>query len=93
MDEAARGEEALAATTSHPADLLLLDVGLPDLDGRQVLARLRENPATASIPVVILTGITDLPAEELLARGANEFLTKPFSLSVLGGVVARFRRE
>ena len=90
VDEAAGGHEALAAVASRPPDLVLLDVGLPDLHGRQVLASLRRNPATAQIPVVILTGLADVRAEDLLAEGANEFLTKPFSLSVLSSVIRRF---
>jgi PAS domain S-box-containing protein len=90
VGEAEGGGEALAAAAAQPPDLVILDVGLPDMDGRQVLAGLRENPATARIPVVILTGLAGVRAEDLLAEGASEFLTKPFSLSVLSQVVDRF---
>jgi DNA-binding response OmpR family regulator len=61
-------------------DLVLLDVMLPDLDGWIVLSRLRATPATAHLPVIMLTAFGGERSEiELLAAGADDYITKPFS--------------
>ena len=67
-----------------------MDLRLPDLDGREVLATLRKDPVTEKVPVVVLTGLTEARAGDLLAQGANEFLTKPLSLTVLSQGIGRF---
>jgi DNA-binding response OmpR family regulator len=72
---AARGEDALAAAAADRPDAVVLDLMLPGLDGREVYRRLREDPSTASIPVVFLTARTledDVRSLEAL------FVTKPF---------------
>jgi putative two-component system response regulator len=73
------GYEALAAADADPADLFVLDVDMPNLGGFEVCRRLRQNPATRLVPILVLTGRepTDsrLRAWEL---GADDFLTKPF---------------
>ncbi len=77
--ELARGE--------HPA-LVLLDLHLPDTDGAQVLAALRSDPATAAVPVVILSAdATENQIERLLAQGAHAYLTKPIDVRQLLGLV------
>ena len=55
-----------------------------------MLATLRKDPVTEKVPVVVLTGLTEARAGDLLAQGANEFLTKPLSLTVLSQVIGRF---
>jgi CheY-like chemotaxis protein len=55
VHEAATGGDALAAADTHRPDLVMLDLGLPDINGREVLRRLRTDAATATIPVVIVT--------------------------------------
>jgi CheY-like chemotaxis protein len=78
------GVEALAAAREHGADLVLLDLVMPRLDGLATLAELKRDPATAGIPVVILTSRGEsLTREELEASGAAAFLTKPFSPTAL----------
>src|SRR6476660_364536 len=73
------GAEALAAVAEFKPQMVLLDVMMPDMDGPGVLARLRENPGTAAIPVVFLTAKA-APSEiqRLRALGAADVLTKPF---------------
>lgn len=73
------GTEALGAVDEFGPQLLLLDVMMPDLDGPGVLARLRERPETAALPVVFLTAKA-APSEiqRLRALGACDVLTKPF---------------
>src|ERR1700761_5201490 len=74
------GNEALAAAFATPPDLIVLDVMMPGLDGLGALRRLKENPATQNIPVIVLSGkgqpITRVEAGE---AGAALFLSKPFS--------------
>ncbi|HEX2202404.1 MAG TPA: response regulator [Longimicrobium sp.] len=74
----------LLAAGSPPPDLVLLDLGLPDLPGAEVLRRLKADPATQSIPVVALTGRDD-PAERdaALAAGCAAYLLKPVNTRAL----------
>ena len=76
---AENGEELLAAIDIDRPDLVVLDAMMPVLAGRQVLERLKANPATASIPVFMLTarkGEEDVVAA--LQLGADDYVTKPF---------------
>ncbi|MDD5680971.1 MAG: response regulator transcription factor [Candidatus Omnitrophica bacterium] len=84
--EAATGREALnEAVSSHP-DIIILDLGLPDIDGMEVIARIRKR---TKIPIVILS-VRDDPSEKIAAlnAGADDYLTKPFST---GELLARLR--
>ncbi|MDR2380046.1 MAG: response regulator transcription factor [Bifidobacteriaceae bacterium] len=79
---AASGAEALALTHAEPPDLVLLDLGLADMDGMAVLRRLRA--AECRAPVIILTartGVTDTVAA--LEGGADDYVTKPFRFAEL----------
>jgi DNA-binding response OmpR family regulator len=88
------GRHVLVATTAvaildalaqRRVDLILLDVGLPDLDGRLVLASLRKNPLTATLPVVVISASNeDWVEAECLALGAAAFVPKPFDPVALG---------
>ena len=76
VDAAGHGEEAIAAATAARPDVAILDLMLPGMDGREILARLRATPATADVPVVFLSarGRDDMPLE-----GANvTYVQKPF---------------
>ena len=77
---AMRGEEALAICERAECDIVLLDVMMPEMDGFEVCRRLKSNPATHHIPVVIVTAL-DQPSDKLrgLEAGADDFLTKPVS--------------
>jgi CheY-like chemotaxis protein len=81
---AADGTQGLRAARARQPDLVLLDLGLPDLPGRQVLARLRAWPGTMSVPVVVISGdahtVTKTAA---LAAGASAYLTKPIDIGEL----------
>jgi two-component system cell cycle response regulator len=75
---AADGHEALAICDRNQVDLILLDIMMPGIDGFEVCERLKANPKTAHIPVVMVTAL-DQPADRVrgLKVGADDFLTKP----------------
>lgn len=82
------GESAIAAARSDRPDLVLLDLGLPDLAGDAVLAQLRGDPATADIPVVVVSAdATEAQRRRLVAAGADAYLTKPLAVGELLAVV------
>jgi CheY-like chemotaxis protein len=88
---ASTGADGVAAAASDPPDLILLDNRLPDATGMQVLHQLAAIPATAAIPVIILSGDSGrVTARELLAAGAAEFMIKPFDMNQLLAVVRRY---
>jgi putative two-component system response regulator len=65
-------------------DLILLDIEMPEMDGFEALARLKDNSVLSDIPVIFLTGMTDADVEARgLQLGVIDFITKPFSASVL----------
>jgi DNA-binding response OmpR family regulator len=81
---APNGQAAIHLLKTISPDLVILDLVLPDISGAEVCAHIRRNPATRSVPILILTGCTTagLPAECLNA-GADDFLPKPFDAKEL----------
>jgi DNA-binding response OmpR family regulator len=75
---AASGEEALVDLANEPTDLVLLDVMMPGIDGYEVVTRMRANPATKDIRVIMLSALTDSAARaRALSAGADGVLPKP----------------
>jgi putative two-component system response regulator len=87
---AARGRDGLRlAATNHPA-AILLDVLMPEMDGWETCTRLKSDPATESIPVILLTGVTDIDlTDHAMAVGACDVLTKPCSPGRLLGTIQK----
>jgi CheY-like chemotaxis protein len=78
--EAANGTDALALVRQEVPDLVLLDVGMPGMDGYSVCRAIRSDPSTAGITVLMLTAWTqEQDKQRGLEAGANEYLKKPFS--------------
>jgi len=93
VEQAERGAQALAAMAVSPPDLLVLDIGLPDVDGWEILKWVRGAEQTRDLRVLVLTGLEHVDANQALALGADEFLTKPVSPRVLTETVGSlFRR-
>ena len=87
--QAGSGAAALEIAKGEHFDLVLLDIGLPDLDGREVCRMMRG--AGLRVPIIMLTGAdTDSDTVLGLDAGANDYITKPFKLSVL---TARMRAQ
>ncbi|SRR6266852_3544971 len=78
------GEECLAQVTTYKPEVILLDVMMPRLDGYETCRRLKENPATRSIPVIFLTAkAQQYEIGRGLEMGATGYLTKPFDPMML----------
>jgi CheY-like chemotaxis protein len=91
---ALQGGLGLDLARQHGADLLLLDLHLPDVPGDEVLVRLRADPRTAHIPVVVISAdATPGRIDRLLRSGAHAYLTKPLDvdqfLDVVDGILSR----
>ena len=83
---AANGTEALQVAAAHPPDVVILDLGLPDMDGTEVIAGLR---GWTDVPVLVLSGRSDsIDKVEALDAGADDYVTKPFGMDEL---LARLR--
>ena len=89
---ASSGAEALAAIDADDTDLVLLDIVMPGMDGYEVCRAIRERPATAYLPVVMVTASGDEQKIQALEAGADDFLTKPINKSELLARVASLAR-
>ena len=88
--EAADGSTALAHLQTDAADVVVLDILLPDIDGYEVARRIRAEPALAQLPILMVTGLlTEAEAVEGFAAGADDYVRKPFANDEL---LARVRR-
>jgi two-component system KDP operon response regulator KdpE len=77
VEAAGTGADALNIMSTHPADLIVLDLGLPDMEGSEVCRRVRE---TATVPIIVLSARgADADKVAALDLGADDYVTKPFS--------------
>ena len=91
LHTATTGRDGIKAAIDDQPALILLDNRLPDTNGEQVLRQLAAVPATAAIPVVILSGDSNpVTVNELLAAGAADFLVKPFDIHQLLAIIGRY---
>ena len=84
---AVNGEQALESIAAQPPDLVLLDIMMPGINGYEVCRKIRDNPATALLPVVLATSLD--PAQERvkgIEAGADDFLSKPAAVIALRSV-------
>jgi two-component system, OmpR family, KDP operon response regulator KdpE len=89
---AASGREALAAAAASPPDAVILDLGLPDVDGTEVIAAFR---GWSRVPIIVLSGRTS-PGDKIgaLDAGADDYVTKPFEMAeLLARLRAALRRD
>ena len=92
-----RGDDALRAIAGRPPDLVILDLNLPAVPGDEICRLLRQKPETRQIPIIMLTARTsESDRVSGLDLGADDYVTKPFSLRELGArvrAVLRRRRD
>ncbi len=99
VDICTDGKEGLARTKRLKPDLILLDIMLPEMNGFEVLRKLRENAATRRIPVIVLTNLGGEQADNdkklALSLGAKEFLVKTFHLpdDIVGKIKAVLKAQ
>lgn len=94
VDSAARGDEAELKLRENPPDLVVLDWMLPGISGIEICRRLRAQPATATLPIIMLTARGE-ESERIrgLATGADDYIVKPFSVpELLARIAALLRR-
>ena len=85
------GERALFTAKQAEPDLILLDIMLPDLDGFQIVHRLKEDPQTSHIPVIAVTAMARAQDQEsALEAGYDDYLTKPYELEHLESMINRY---
>lgn len=83
--QSASGEEALLVVQAFTPDVLLLDVMMPGMTGRQTLEKMRQIPALENTPAIFMTArAQNAEVEELRALGAAEVISKPFDPMILG---------
>ena len=88
---ASSGTEGLDLARTLPFDAAIVDIMMPGLDGIQACHRIRSNPATHEVPILIFTALSE-EGEAARLAGADGLLKKPFSLLVLGQTVRRLCR-
>jgi len=81
------GRSGLEAAVENPPDLIILDLGLPDIPGWDVLERLRAEPTTADVPILVATGETRSGVVERISEMGAVMLEKPFTGAVLRATV------
>lgn len=92
--QASSGPEALQAVRNEPPGLILMDIGLPGMDGYAVLGELKKDPATSGIPVVALTAYAMAEDQQrALASGFDGFITKPFEVKSLVPALAQILEQ
>ena len=91
MIVAVNGEEALQKIAAHQPDLVLLDIMMPRIDGYEVAQRVRADPKTASLPIIMLSAkAQDEDIRRGVEVGVDEYVTKPFTPDHLVQVVSEY---
>jgi diguanylate cyclase (GGDEF)-like protein len=89
--EAPDGASGLLVAAEQDPDVILLDLGMPGLDGMSVARRLKEDPATRAIPVIVLTADRNVESKvEAFQAGADDYVTKPFQFEELQARIGSF---
>lgn len=90
VDIAASGKEALYLTATHKYTLILMDVGLPDMDGLEITRKIRAQENDDHIPIIACTANGDSYRDKCLQAGMDDFTLKPIMLDELKQVLAKY---
>ena len=91
---ASGGQEALETLSGQPFDVILLDLMMPDMDGYEVLSRIKANPQTARLPVIMISALDEMDSVvRCIEMGAADYLPKPFNPTLLRARVGASLRE
>jgi CheY-like chemotaxis protein len=93
--EARTGSEAIEQVHATHPDLIIMDLALPGITGDEALARLKADPSTRKIPIVVATAFHEAAArvERVVAAGADEILHKPITWTTIQEVMSRYLSE
>ncbi|HBB66595.1 MAG: hypothetical protein A2X28_01500 [Elusimicrobia bacterium GWA2_56_46] len=88
------GEEVLRFLDNDKPDLILMDLRMPGLDGYALCKRIRDNPATHGLPIIVLSGVSEVDAKiNTIELGADDFITKPFDVRELRARINRILKR
>lgn len=91
VDTAVDGQEGLRKVQEACPDLILLDLGMPKVDGFEFLEIMKQKPETAAIPVIVVSAWTSVKHREAaIEAGAATFISKPYDLEVLTKIVRQY---
>src|SRR6185437_6242917 len=88
-------EQGFTEATQNPPSLILLDVQLPDATGFQVVGRLRSNPITRDVPIIMMSGAARFPSQQSVGRsmGANDYVLKPFEIAKISEKIQKLLQD
>jgi len=87
IHQAANGEEGLKQLENHWVDLVLVDINMPVMGGEEMIDRMRQNPVTKDIPVVVVSTESSQSRIEMLEKKSSGFVHKPFNPEIIKGVI------
>ena len=89
VHQAANGQEALKVLDGNWVDLALVDINMPVMDGEEMINRLRQNPATSDLPIIIVSTEGSESRKEVLRQKGAQFVHKPFTPETLRDAILR----
>lgn len=91
---AKNGEEALSLAREHLPNLILLEIVLPDIDGLEIVTKLKQNELTSQIPIIAVTGLANKEdREQILRSGCDAYLGKPYLLNDLASIISNYLKK
>ena len=94
IEEAVDGQSGMQKAAESPPDLILMDINLPEIDGYEVTARLKQLPNMLGVPIIAVTAnVMKGDREKTLAAGCDGYIQKPIDIDLLPGQIERFLKK